>query len=125
MIITITLLLVTLLLFLIAFIILYDYYVHHNRNGQLIDLIPGLPSVPIFGSALLFQCSQEDVWHVLRYFTDKIYPVTKVWIGPVVAVIIRHPDDLEKVLSSTKHNEKSRIYDVLRPWLNDGLLLSK
>ncbi|XP_020296673.1 cytochrome P450 4C1-like isoform X2 [Pseudomyrmex gracilis] len=115
---------ILLLLFLIVFIILFDYYMHHKRSGRLIDLIPGLPSIPIFGSIFLLQGSQ-DIWHTMHYFADKIYPVTKIWAGPIAAVMIRHPDDLEKVLSSTKHNEKSKLYDLLRPWLNDGLLISK
>ncbi|XP_072942435.1 cytochrome P450 4C1-like isoform X2 [Epargyreus clarus] len=35
------------------------------------------------------------------------------------------PDDIEIVTSSMKHNEKSIVYTLLRPWLRDGLLLSK
>lgn len=31
----------------------------------------------------------------MHYFADKIYPVTKIWAGPIAAVMIRHPDDLE------------------------------
>ncbi|XP_020289584.1 cytochrome P450 4C1-like isoform X2 [Pseudomyrmex gracilis] len=116
---------ITILLLLILYIIIYDFYVHHNRSGRLLRLIPGAPSIPILGSALLFQCSQEEAWHVVRYFTDKIYPITKLWIGPTCNIYLRHPDDLEKVLSSTKHIEKSILYDALRPWLKDGLLTSK
>ncbi|XP_020296146.1 cytochrome P450 4C1-like isoform X2 [Pseudomyrmex gracilis] len=116
---------VTILLVLILYIILYDYYVHHKRSGRLIRLIPGPPSVPIFGSALLFQCSPRNIWMLVRYFVDTMYPVMKLWIGPECIIILRHPDDLEKVLSTTKHNEKSRVYITVRPWLNDGLLTSK
>ncbi|XP_020280533.1 cytochrome P450 4C1-like [Pseudomyrmex gracilis] len=116
---------ITILLLLILYIILYDFYVHHNRSGRLLRSIPGAPSIPILGSALLLQCSQEESWLVLRYFADKIYPVTKFWVGPVCIIFLRHPDDLKTILSSTKHIEKSRLYDTLRPWLNDGLLTSK
>ncbi|XP_020294929.1 cytochrome P450 4d1-like [Pseudomyrmex gracilis] len=115
---------ITILLVLILYVILYDYYVHHKRSGRLIRLIPGPPSVPIFGSALLFQCSPRNIWILLRSFVDT-NPVLKLWIGPECTIFIRHPDDLEKVLSTTKHNEKSRVYIPFGPWLNDGLLTSK
>ncbi|XP_036143276.1 cytochrome P450 4V2-like [Monomorium pharaonis] len=39
-------------------------------------------------------------------------------------VSIRHPDDLEIILSSTKDIDKSRLYEVLHPWLGMGLLTS-
>ncbi|XP_020298764.1 cytochrome P450 4C1-like, partial [Pseudomyrmex gracilis] len=116
---------ITILLVLILYVILYDYYVHHKRSGRLIRLIPGPPSVPILGSALLFQCSTRNIWILLRYYVDTMYPVMKLWIGPECTIFLRHPDDLEKVLSTTKHNAKSRLYSMVRPWLNDGLLTSK
>lgn len=34
-------------------------------------------------------------------------------------------EDAEKVLGSSKHSEKSEIYNVLHPFLNTGLLTSK
>lgn len=46
------------IIILVAFIIgllAYDYYVHHTRDGRLIDLIPGPSSIPIFGSILNYQ----------------------------------------------------------------------
>ncbi|XP_020289593.1 cytochrome P450 4C1-like isoform X4 [Pseudomyrmex gracilis] len=115
---------ITIILLLIVFTIMYDFYLHRTRNGRLIDLIPGPPGIPVFGSALLVQASQEDIWHLLRFYANINYPVIKIWIGFRNGVSIRHPDDLEKILSSTKHIKKSEMYDMLRPWLNDGLLTS-
>ncbi|CAH0727377.1 unnamed protein product, partial [Brenthis ino] len=40
------------------------------------------------------------------------------------SVQILNPEDVETVLTNTKHNKKGYIYFCLRPWLNDGLLLS-
>ncbi|CAH0727378.1 unnamed protein product, partial [Brenthis ino] len=39
-------------------------------------------------------------------------------------VIIHNPEDVETVLTNTKYNKKGYFYFSLRPWLNDGLLLS-
>ncbi|EFN61530.1 Cytochrome P450 4C1 [Camponotus floridanus] len=55
---------------------------------------------------------------------DKYYPISKVWAFHIFVVSIRHPDDLEKILNSTKHIDKSPGYNILHPWLGTGLLTS-
>ncbi|KAL6259145.1 hypothetical protein P5V15_009067 [Pogonomyrmex californicus] len=52
-------------------------------------------------------------------------PIWKLWLGPFALVGICQPDDLEKILSSTKHLTKGFIYSFLNPWLGTGLLTSK
>ncbi|XP_072762594.1 cytochrome P450 4C1-like [Anoplolepis gracilipes] len=61
---------------------------------------------------------------LLLNWADNYYPIFKLWGLFIPVVSIRHPDDLETILSSTKHIEKSRIYDSLLPWLGTGLLTS-
>ncbi|XP_025410330.1 cytochrome P450 4C1-like isoform X2 [Sipha flava] len=39
-------------------------------------------------------------------------------------VIINDPEDIKIVLSSSQYNYKGNEYNMMRPWLNDGLLLS-
>ncbi|XP_071572411.1 cytochrome P450 4C1-like isoform X2 [Temnothorax nylanderi] len=56
--------------------------------------------------------------------TNQYYPICKIWEIFLPIVFIRHPDDLETILSSTKHIEKSWIYHALHPWLGTGLLTS-
>ncbi|XP_072761649.1 cytochrome P450 4C1-like [Anoplolepis gracilipes] len=112
------------ILLLFMFILLvYNYYVHHGKNGRLINLIPGPPGIPIFGNALQFNTSLEKIWNtIICRFND--YSIYKMWISFIPIVSIRQPDDLETILSSTKHIEKSLMYDMLHPWLNKGLLTS-
>ncbi|XP_044587730.1 cytochrome P450 4C1-like [Cotesia glomerata] len=68
---------------------------------------------------------QEDLWHVGRRNLIKYYPVWKIWLGIWPVVAICHPDDVQILLSSTKHLEKSLAHDLLHPWLQDGLVNSK
>ncbi|XP_025266590.1 cytochrome P450 4C1-like isoform X1 [Camponotus floridanus] len=103
---------------------IYYYYVHYGKKGRLLHLIPGPPSVPIFGNIFLFSVSAVEQWKLLCTLCDKYYPIFKIWGLLVFAVLIRHPDDLEKILTSTKHIEKSRLYNITHPWLGTGLLTS-
>jgi len=49
---------ITILFFLIVIILIYNYYVHYGRNGQLINRIPGPPGYPIFGNISQYICSR-------------------------------------------------------------------
>lgn len=57
---------------------------------------------------------------------DKTYgPITKVLFGPKdVVLIISDPDLIEFFVTSPKHITKSPDYDVIRPWLGQGLITS-
>ncbi|KAL6420177.1 hypothetical protein ACFW04_012265 [Cataglyphis niger] len=56
--------------------------------------------------------------------SDKYYPIFKLWSCFMYFVLIRHPDDMEIILSSTKHIEKGYAYKLIHPWLCTGLLTS-
>lgn len=58
-------------------------------------------------------------------FREKYGRISRFWVFKSVEFLIFDPKVLEIVMSSsTKFMEKSRAYDVLRPWLGEGLLLS-
>ncbi|XP_011701421.1 PREDICTED: cytochrome P450 4C1-like isoform X2 [Wasmannia auropunctata] len=116
---------ISILLLLILIVLAYNYYVHYGRNGRLINLIPGPKGYPVSGNVLEYLCSREEQWKLLINMTDEYYPILKIWgfFRPVVS--IRHPDDLETILNSTKHINKSMIYYVLLSWFGTGLLTSE
>ncbi|XP_071581886.1 cytochrome P450 4C1-like, partial [Temnothorax nylanderi] len=66
----------------------------------------------------------EELWEQLVTLANQYYPILKFWEFILPVVSIRHPDDLEIILSSTKHIQKSFLYDSLLPWLGTGLLTS-
>ncbi|XP_011630919.2 cytochrome P450 4C1-like, partial [Pogonomyrmex barbatus] len=72
----------------------------------------------------MFQVSQEDLWKLLITLFDQYYSILKVWFFFTPFVGIRHPDDIEIILGTSIHIEKSLIYNNLHPWLNTGLLTS-
>ncbi|KAH0534610.1 hypothetical protein KQX54_005858 [Cotesia glomerata] len=115
---------VTPILFLGAILLtIVHFYVHLRTQGRLCNLIPGPKSYPIIGNLMDLAGHPEDIWNFLNRTSIKYYPVWKIWVGPTPVVTIYHPDDVQILLTSTKNRGKSKIYDLLHPWLQDGLLL--
>lgn len=50
--------------------------------------------------------------------------VVRIWLGPKLYVGIMDADDVELILASNVHLEKSVEYRLFEPWLGDGLLIS-
>ncbi|KAL6418322.1 hypothetical protein ACFW04_012207 [Cataglyphis niger] len=115
---------IAMLLLSMFILLLYYYYVHYGRNGRLLNLVPGPPALPIVGNGIEFNVSAEEIWKRFFSIADKYYPIYKLWSLFTYFVSIRHPDDLETILSSTKHIEKGIMYNFLHPWLGIGLLTS-
>ncbi|CAL1686784.1 unnamed protein product [Lasius platythorax] len=122
-----TLMIFTLLLLCIFIMFLYHYNIRYGKYGQLIDRIPGLATVPIFGNILtLSNLTQEELWQLQITLSKNYYPIFKMWSFTIAYVVICHPDDVQVILSSSKqHLEKGLIYTLLHPWLRTGLLTSK
>uniref|UniRef100_UPI003B63328F cytochrome P450 4C1-like n=1 Tax=Microplitis mediator TaxID=375433 RepID=UPI003B63328F len=114
----------TVLLSLVLLFIVIHFYVHSTKRGHYCDKIPGPKAYPIIGNGLNTAVSPEEFWDLLRRSSRDFYPVWRLWLGIWPAVNIYHPDDVEILLNSTKNIQKSILYDVIRPWLQDGLLLS-
>ncbi|GAB1861241.1 Cytochrome P450 4C1 [Camponotus japonicus] len=115
---------ITILIFSMFILLVYNYYVYHKKYGQLLNLIPGPSGFPIIGNALQCYVSTEKLWHLFCKLPDEYYPIIKIGSFFKYGVGIRHPDDLETILSSTKHIEKGLVYNMFHPWLNTGLFTS-
>lgn len=50
--------------------------------------------------------------------------VVRIWVGPKLVVVLTHPADVELILNSSVHIEKSDEYRFFKPWLGNGLLIS-
>lgn len=56
---------------------------------------------------------------------SKVYTnLARIWIGPKLIVFLTHPKDVEIILGSSVHIDKSDEYRFFKPWLGNGLLIS-
>ncbi|XP_066154603.1 cytochrome P450 4g15-like isoform X2 [Euwallacea fornicatus] len=104
------------------------YYVYwrvsRRRMIELAERIPGPKGFPIIGNALEFMGSPHEIFMSVYNKSKDLASVAKVWIGPRLLVFLRDPRDVEIILSSHVHIDKSPEYRFFQPWLGDGLLIS-
>lgn len=65
-----------------------------------------------------------DVFDRLYKRSFEFQSVIKIWAGSRLLVFLTDPRDVELVLSSHVHIDKSPEYRYFKPWLGDGLLIS-
>lgn len=86
---------------------------------------PGPPALPIIGNGLLFyNKSPEQILQKTFELVKTYGKMTKIWLGVDFNLFVTDPKAVEAILSSQKIIDKSREYDFLKRWLNDGLLVS-
>lgn len=111
---------------LLATVILYIIHFMQNntRIKKLGSQLPGPPALPFLGHALYGFLSPENVVKFGLKIADQYGPVIKAWLGGELYVFLSDPRDIETILSSHVHIDKSPDYRFFKPWLGDGLLIS-
>lgn len=66
--------------------------------------------------------STEIFKRVLEY--DDGHDVRKLQLGPYMAIFLKDPRDIELILGSQVHLDKSIQYRTFKPWFGNGLLIS-
>ncbi|XP_033216126.1 cytochrome P450 4g15-like [Belonocnema kinseyi] len=112
------------LLILVTVLTAVYYYIETSRIVRLGNKLPGPPTVPFFGNALLaVRVQPKDILQkALEY--DYYGNVVRAFLGPKLVVFIMDPRDIEIILSSHVHIDKSPEYRFFKPWLGEGLLIS-
>ncbi|KAL3280069.1 hypothetical protein HHI36_017576 [Cryptolaemus montrouzieri] len=82
------------------------------------------PTSLILGHWTLLTQPSDKLYLDFRAMARKFYPHYSMRILANCAVNILAPEDCEIIMGTKKHSSKSIIYDILKNWLNDGLLLS-
>ncbi|XP_075165710.1 cytochrome P450 4e2-like [Haematobia irritans] len=86
----------------------------------------GPRSLPVLGNIELLRMNGYET---LKYFFEVWHEYNhsniRFWFGYYLNLMITEPKDVEFILSSNTLTTKSDIYDMMHPWLGDGLLNSK
>uniref|UniRef100_A0A182M757 Cytochrome P450 n=1 Tax=Anopheles culicifacies TaxID=139723 RepID=A0A182M757_9DIPT len=86
----------------------------------------GPVAYPLVGNGLLFiNKTPAEFLQLLGRLIAQYGKCLRVWLGTQLIVLITDPKDIEVLLSSPKYIEKSSEYDFIRPWLGEGLLISR
>nr|AJN91188.1 cytochrome P450 monooxygenase CYP4CG17 [Cnaphalocrocis medinalis] len=109
---------------LLVMLFMVPAYFRFSRAGRLLRKIPGSNGSFFYGNTFDVTLSPEKIFQYIRELYKKYGCITKLSGFHIRTINIYEPDDIEKVLSTTRFNEKQRPYDFLKPWLNEGLLTS-
>ncbi|XP_029155595.1 cytochrome P450 4g15-like [Nylanderia fulva] len=116
----------SLLAIVIAMLITLHYYIETSRAVRLSRKLPHPPRVPILGHALLFAgISPETVLPLALKYYETYGSVGSIHFGTRVIIYLADPKDVEIILGSSVHLDKSIEYRYFQPWLGDGLLITK
>ncbi|KAE8737288.1 Cytochrome P450 CYP4 [Frankliniella occidentalis] len=86
--------------------------------------IPGPPSYPLVGSFLAVAGPQEELYEKLVALRADLGPTVKLWLGPVLVVIVSRPTDLELVFTDPRLQTKPWLMyaSSMEPCLGAGLI---
>ncbi|XP_059941875.1 cytochrome P450 4V2 isoform X2 [Mesoplodon densirostris] len=81
---------------------------------------------PFLGHALMLKPDARDFFQQMIQYSEEYrhLPLLKLWLGPVPLVFLYNAENVEVILTSSKHIDKSYMYKFLEPWLGLGLLTS-
>ncbi|CAG7725592.1 unnamed protein product [Allacma fusca] len=120
--------------FVSGFILIVTYIVTYflyqfwfTRKFKFARSLPGPTKYPFFGSAISFYGLPNHEATTMVHFK---YPITygtryTLSFGSRVYFTSTRPNDIEKLLSSTTHLNKGAEYNLIMPWLGEGLLTSQ
>lgn len=96
-----------------------------RRERKFGDLIPGPPTLPILGNAHYFlNMKNNEIFEKGMDIVNVYGHVFRAWIGHKLVVFLSDPRDIELILGSHVHIDKSDEYRFFQPWLGNGLLIS-
>ncbi|CAH2234756.1 cytochrome P450 4C1-like [Pararge aegeria] len=107
-----------------AYFVVLCIYHRFSRRGRLRAKIPGPTYWPIIGNTMDIILPQDKLFLYLRTLHKKYGDTVGLGALDISSVMICNPNDIEKILSSTKFIEKQQPYTFLRGWLGEGLLTS-
>ncbi|KAF9801575.1 hypothetical protein SFRURICE_015069 [Spodoptera frugiperda] len=108
----------------VIFLCTLHILLNYNRKARLIRKLPGPRDDFIVGNGFTVIRSPVETMKLRREFCTEFNGIFRVWVCPMGAIFVYNPEDIEILMSGMKFGEKSFIYNFLKNWLGDGLLVS-
>ncbi|XP_046827046.1 cytochrome P450 4C1-like [Vespa crabro] len=98
------------------------YFIRYGRIGNISSRIVGPKAYPIIGNLYHLQVDNEQLLEKLWKINKEFSPINRLWSLFFSLITIIHPEDVEILLKSKQHLEKTIPYKFLQPWLSTGLI---
>jgi len=99
------------------------YFASGFRQKNGVKYVDGPPGLPILGIALDFiNISPKDVFNKVNELVSGWKGRCRANIGHHKILIVSIPQDIETIMTDQRFLSKSFEYEMMRPWLQDGLL---
>ncbi|XP_022903435.1 cytochrome P450 4g15 [Onthophagus taurus] len=108
----------------IVSVLIYAYYKKNERYFKLGNQLPGPDYLETLKHYLDTKKPPPEVFKVALEVASKQENLVRIWAGPYLLVGLFNPADVELILSSNVHLEKSVEYEFFQPWFGNGLLIS-
>ncbi|KAE8738718.1 Cytochrome P450 CYP4 [Frankliniella occidentalis] len=95
-----------------------------RRFVKVVDALPGPKPHMVFGNVPDLMVAPNKLFEAWDERHRKNATLFRTWIGPYAEINLKEPEQVEAILSSSKHITKSNAYRFLQPWLGTGLLTS-
>lgn len=117
---------VEILSYVFLFIVIYKLLIFaFKRITTPLNKLKSASTLPLIGGYMVGMFSTpEECFENIHRICQENRPIFKWSHLHTDSVELVNPGDMELVLNSQKHMEKSYVYNFLRNWLGDGLLLS-
>ncbi|KAJ8712785.1 hypothetical protein PYW08_008089 [Mythimna loreyi] len=94
----------------------------HRRLLELAAKVPGPPTIPILGNALIFMVNARETLDEIQKLHKQYGDNFRFWLGPELNICVKNPTDIRTLLSSNKVNQKGPSYKFLQPFIGNGIL---
>lgn len=109
----------------VVLLVAAEYGVRLTAPYKLAKSIPG-PEVMTWWTTLkfIYSLTPATTFDLPRAWALEFKQSYQLWMFFRMAFNVCRAREMEIILASSKHNQKGATYDVLRPFLGDGLLIS-
>ncbi|CAL4137850.1 unnamed protein product, partial [Meganyctiphanes norvegica] len=96
-----------------------------RKKVAVVDRIPGPSALPFVGNALEFMVPPKELFKTICNLCQYPEGIHRLWIGHVPYIILYKAQKVEVILNNSTNIDKARDYNLLHPWLGQGLLVSQ